>query len=111
MSTNPAVATNTTVDTKGRPVLIRHNTSGVWVGYVIGPATVPNAFELVGRRIWSWNGDALECSELAKRGAREEDKLGVWEVVEIGSVDSQLVEIRTIDAKVVEASRVVVGAS
>ena len=103
---------------KGRPVLIRHNTSGVWIGYLVVdaeglpiPASVPNAIVLVGRRIWRWNGGALECSKLAKRGVREEDKLGEWEVVEIGSIKEQLVELRTLpNADLVEASRHVVGA-
>lgn len=90
----------------GRPVLIRHRFSGVWIGYLKGPGTFENLIELEGRRIWSWSGGRMECSQLAAQGVRAEDKLGDWEVVEIAFGEGEgLVELRTIDPERVEEAR------
>jgi hypothetical protein len=97
----------TDIDTSDlRPIVIRHHYSGVWIGYLVGPGTFENLVKIIGRRVWSWSGGRLECSQLAKHGCRESDKLGEWEVVEIavGRADG-LVELRTIDRDVVEASK------
>lgn len=88
-----------------RAILIRHRGSGVWVGYLIGPGTIGDSIEIEGRRIWSWSGGRLECSQLAKQGFRATDRLGEWETVEIGSIAVDLVELRTVDPSIVEAAR------
>lgn len=88
-----------------RPVAIRHNTSGVWLGYLRGPGSLPDTIEVEGRRVWMWKGGRVDTSQLAKQGVREGDRLGEWEIVEIGSISTQLVELRTIDAAVVEAAK------
>jgi len=91
---------------RGRPVLIRHRFSGVWIGYIVGKGTFDYMIELEGRRIWSWSGDRLECSQLANQGVKERDKLGDWERVEIsvGAGDG-LIELRTINAPLVEEAK------
>ena len=88
-----------------RPVLIRHRSSGVWIGYLLGPGTFPNSITLEGRRIWHWRGGRLECSQLAVKGCRESDTLGEWETVEIGAIQEDLVELRTIKSEVVEHAK------
>lgn len=88
-----------------RPVLIRHQMSGVWIGYLVGEGTFPNSITVEGRRVWSWTGGRLELSQLAVQGCREGDKLGEWEEVEIGSIETQLIELRTIKESVVVASK------
>lgn len=86
-----------------RPIVIRHRFSGVWIGYLLGPGSFPDLIEVEGRRIWSWSGGRLECSQLAVQGCRAEDRLGEVETVEI-ALDG-LVELRTIKREVVEQSR------
>jgi hypothetical protein len=63
------------------PVILRHNRSGVWIGYLLGPAEGPLGhvgFAFEGRRIWNWQGGRLECSQLATQGVSESDRLGDW---------------------------------
>lgn len=72
------------------PRVWRHQWSGVWIGYLCGPADLPGHMKFEGRRVWSWVGSRLECSELARDGVCERDRLGVWGPVEIaldGSVE------------------------
>lgn len=85
---------------KKRPVLVRHRTSGVWIGYLHGEGTMPDTVDIEGRRIWSWQGGRLECSQLAKQGVAKEDRLGEWEHVEI-PVSYDLIEWRYIEESVV----------
>lgn len=89
-----------------RPILIRHRFSGVWIGYLNGPGTFDHLIEIEGRRIWSWNGARLECSQIAADGVSSRDKLGDWETTEIaiGAGDG-LVELRTIKAERVEEAK------
>jgi len=85
---------------KLRPILIRHRFSGVWIGYLHGPGTFENLILVEGRRVWSWNGGRLECSQIASDGVNPKDKLGDWEEVEIAiGIGDGLVELRTIDEK------------
>jgi hypothetical protein len=89
-----------------RPVLIRHRYSGVWIGYVNGKGSFPHLLEIEGRRIWQWRGGRLECSQLAVKGCVPEDRLGEWELVEIDmSPGAGIVELRTIERKVVEHAK------
>ena len=76
---------NTTGTQTKYPRIIRHDKSGVWIGYVLGRGELDpdNQFAFEGRRIWSWNGGRLECSQLATQGVRLEDKLGDWVNVDI----------------------------
>ena len=103
----PQVKTPNDIDTSEmRPVLIRHRFSGVWIGYIAGLGTYPNMIELVGRRIWQWNGGRLELSQVAKEGCKEEDRLGEWEVVEIAMAQSEgIIELRTVNREVVEHAK------
>lgn len=67
-----------------KPVLIRHHYSGVWVGYLTGKGKIhKDSVMLEGRRVWSWSGGRLECSQLASQGPRDGDRLGDWCEVEI----------------------------
>ena len=55
----------------GERVLIRTHTSGVSVGVLESVTETVAGYEFRlsdGLRIWSWNGGALACSELATRG-------------------------------------------
>ncbi len=89
-----------------RPVLIRHRFSGVWIGYLVGPGTFENLVTIEGRRVWSWSGNRLECSQLAEVGVNSGDKLGNWETVEIAiGLGDGLVELRTIKSEVVEKAK------
>jgi len=98
---------NQEIDTSDlRPVLIRHRYSGVWIGYVVGPGTLPHLIEIQGRRIWQWRGGRLECSQLAAKGCTQEDRLGEWETVEIDmSAGGGIVELRTIERDRVEHAK------
>lgn len=60
----------------GRYVGIRHHYSGVWVGQLLGYGIMPHMIRIHGRRLWSWRGERLECSQVFGRGPLEEDKLG-----------------------------------
>jgi len=89
-----------------RPVLIRHRYSGVWIGYMVGEGSFPHLVKVEGRRIWQWRGGRLECSQLAKQGCRQEDRLGEWETVEIDmSAGGGIVELRTIERDRVEHAK------
>lgn len=75
---------------KGLPRVWRHHWSGVWIGYLLGASDLPGHLRFEGRRVWSWGGGRLECSELARDGVREGDRLGVWTTLDIaldGSVE------------------------
>lgn len=87
-----------------RPITIRHKSSGVWIGYLIGEGPY-RTIEIIGRRVWSWEGSRLEMSQVSKQGCSKEDKLGEWEVVQIGCLDTDLIELRTVERSVVEAAR------
>lgn len=89
-----------------RPILIRHRFSGVWIGFLVGKGTFDNTIEIVGRRIWSWTGGRLECSQLADQGVTENDRLGEWETVDIAVERGDgLIEFRTIDRDVANRAR------
>ena len=62
------------------PRVLRCHQSGVWFGYVIGEGDVlpVPSLKIEGRRVWSWEGDRLETSQLATKGLREKDQLGDW---------------------------------
>lgn len=89
-----------------RPILIRHRFSGVWIGFLKGEGSFDHMIEIVGRRVWSWTGGRLECSQLADQGVSEKDRLGEWETVEIavGRGDG-LIELRTISMETALQSR------
>ena len=61
-----------------RPIGIRHNMSGVWLGILIGRGIMDHMIEIEGRRVWSWGGGRLEFSELCRDGCMPGDRLGVW---------------------------------
>lgn len=90
-----------------RPIVIRHRFSGVWVGYLMKePGTFPHMIQVVGRRVWQWNGGRLELSQVAKQGLRAEDRLGEWEVVEIAcGIGDGLIELRTVEREMVENAK------
>lgn len=85
------------------PRLWRHHYSGVWIGYLLGPSDIPGHMKFEGRRVWSWSGGRLECSELARDGVRADDRLGVWTTVDIRLEGS--VEILPVTEEVAEAAR------
>lgn len=88
-----------------RPIGIRHNMSGVWLGMLIGPGMMDHMIEIEGRRIWSWQGNRLEFSELCLKGVSSVDRLGVWtrQQIPIGVGDG-LVELTfQVDRSVIEA--------
>lgn len=60
------------------PRLIRHHKSGVWFCYVHGLGALPYTIHIEGRRIWSWEGDRLETSQLLAQGIKENDRVGEW---------------------------------
>lgn len=91
--------------TLNRPILLRHRSSGVWIGILKGPGSFPDSITIEGRRIWSWQGGRLECSQLAKQGCSDKDRLGEWETVEIGAVTPDTIELRTIEMSVVMAAK------
>lgn len=69
------VKTKTKTKTDQIPVIWRHNLSGVWIGYLIGPSTIAGHYDLRGRRIRRWSGGRLDCSALAARGCTADDTL------------------------------------
>lgn len=85
------------------PRLWRHHWSGVWIGYLLGPSELPGHVLFEGRRVWSWSGDRLECSELARDGVTARDRLGAWTVADIALDGS--VELLPVTADVAEAAR------
>jgi len=86
------------------PRVWRHHFSGVWFGRILGRAPFLEGHIIFeGRRVWSWTGGRLDCSQLASIGCREGDRLGDWCRVEIGIAGSIEV-IPTTDA-LVEAAR------
>jgi hypothetical protein len=88
-----------------RPIGIRHNMSGVWLGMLIGPGIMDHMIEIEGRRIWSWEGARLEFSELCQTGCNPRDRLGVWtrQQIPIGVGDG-LVELTfQVDRSIIEA--------
>ena len=87
------------------PRLWRHHYSGVWIGYLCGQSEIPGHMAFEGRRIWNWRGGRLECSELARDGVREADRLGVWTRADIALEGS--VEILPVDPAVVERARAI----
>jgi len=89
----------------GKPVLVRHVTSGVMIGYLRGPGIFPDSVVIEGRKVWSWQGGRLELSQLAEKGCRESDKLGEWEEVTIGSLTTNLSEWRIISPEIVEHAK------
>lgn len=89
----------------GKPVLVRHVTSGVMIGYFKGPGIFPDSVVVEGRKIWSWQGGRLELSQLASKGCQESDKLGEWEEVTIGSLTTNLAEWRIISPEIVEHAK------
>lgn len=94
----------TDTNNKRLPRLWRHHLSGVLIGYILGPSDeLPGHILFEGRRIWSWSGGRLECSQLAKHGARQGDRLGEWTVMHI-AVDGSI-DLYPCTEEVVEASR------
>lgn len=89
-----------------RPVLIRHDLSGVWIGWIKGVGILPHILVLEGRRIYSWHGERLETSQIAKKGVSNKDRLCEWETVQIpcGAGDG-LVEIHGTSDKLVEEAK------
>jgi hypothetical protein len=88
------------------PVILRHNRSGVWIGYLLGEEKGPLAsvgFAFEGRRIWQWQGGRLECSQLASEGVKQGDRLGDWCQVTIAFAEF-IEAIETTEAHV-EAAR------
>lgn len=96
-------ATSTPTATPRLPRLWRHHYAGVFVGYLIGRSDIPNHMKFEGRRVYSWSGGRLECSQLAKQGCREGDRLGEWTEFDISIEGS--VEIIPMEPAVVEKSR------
>lgn len=90
-------------DIKRLPRLWRHNMSGVWIGYILGPSEIPGHLRFEGRRIWSWSGGRLECSQLAKQGVREGDRLGEWTTADIAVEGS--VEVLPVTEEVIQGVR------
>lgn len=89
-----------------KAVIIRHRFSGVWIAYLIGPGMFENTINIEGRRIWSWSGGRLECSQLAHQGVTAADKLGDWINTDIAIAPGDgLVEIAIIDGNLVEKAR------
>lgn len=90
-----------------KPVLIRHHYSGIWVGYLLGKGEVhSDSIKLEGRRVWSWSGDRLECSQLASLGPCSADRLGDWCNVEIPVAPGDgLVEVLFPTVEIVEKWR------
>ena len=78
-----------------RPFVMRHHLSGVWVGFLLGAGAFPNTIEVLGRKIWSWEGHRLEPSQIARLGALPGDRLGDTCVTEIGVCPEVLVEFYT----------------
>jgi len=78
----------------GRPIGIRHHLSGVWVARLVGPGIKPHMIRIRGRRLWSWKGERLECSQVFNSGPMPGDKLGDETTADIpvGEGD-QLVEL------------------
>lgn len=85
------------------PKIWRHHYSGVWIGYLLGKSEIPGHLCFEGRRIWSWRGGRLECSQLAAQGVREGDRLGEWTTVDIALDGS--VEVLPTSVELVEGSK------
>lgn len=94
--------TNDENDTR-LPRLWRHHYSGVWIGYLLGPSDIPGHLRFEGRRVWSWSGGRLECSQLAAQGVKSGDRLGDWTTADI-AVDGS-VELLPITEAIAEAAR------
>ena len=77
----------------------------MWIGYITGAGDFPDSIKLEGRRIWSWSGGRLECSQLAKKGAARGDRLGEWGEVEIGCITPDLIEKYVIDPALCETAK------
>lgn len=88
-----------------QPRLWRHHFSGVWIGYLKGKSEIPGHLRFEGRRVWSWSGGRLECSELAQKGVKTDDRLGIWTEVDISLEGS--VEVLPITEEVAEAARTI----
>lgn len=89
-----------------RPVVIRHQMAGVWIGWAMGPGWTEHLLLIHGRRIYGWSGGRLETVALARRGCTPQDRLCA--VVEdsqlaIGPGDG-LVEIHGTTDAIVEAA-------
>ena len=85
------------------PRLWRHHMSGEWIGYIVGPSEIPGHIRFEGRRVWSWSGGRLECSQLAAQGVRAGDRLGEWTTVDV-AVDGS-VEVLPVTEEVIQGVR------
>lgn len=86
------------------PRLWRHRYSGLWIGYIVGRSELlQDHLVFVGRRIWSWSGGRLECSQVAAQGCRAGDRLGEWVTAEIAIEGS--IEILPTTETIIEAAR------
>lgn len=76
---NEIQGTPDTLDACPYPALIRHHMSGVWIAMVLGrsPLLGDKGILIDGRRIRSWTGGRLDCSDLAQQGVRPGDQLTV----------------------------------
>jgi hypothetical protein len=83
-----------------RPVCIRHDQSGVWIGYILGTADMIPGLRVRGRRVWRWQDGRLDTSQIAVRGAKPQDSLGdlvtedlsAFGFVDVIDMDPDLVE-------------------
>lgn len=64
----------TKTNANGRPVLWRHHTAGVLLGYLT-PSDVPGHLAFDGVRIRSWSGGRVDCASLAVKGPSESDTI------------------------------------
>lgn len=102
----PTINLNPIVLEKPIPSVIRHHFSGVWFGRIVGEGMLPSTIKFEGRRVWSWEGGRLECSQLANQGVRAADRLGDWTEVDIAVGDgSGLVERLPTSNELVEVCR------
>lgn len=84
---------------KNEPVyaIIRHHMSGVWIARIDGPSPLLGDAGLLmeGRRIRSWSGGRVDCSDLAEQGCRPADTLTTRRVVHLAL--ESMVEVHPID--------------
>lgn len=94
------MATKKTKSSKrGRPVVWRHNMSGVWIGWLT-ESPVPGHLRLDGRRLRYWRGGRVDCSEVAEKGAQNGDTITTRVITDIAVEGS--VEITTTTDEIVE---------
>lgn len=88
---------------KKTPIVWRHHMSGVWIGFLY-ESDIPGHLCLDGCRVWSWSGGRVDCSSLARQGARQGDKVTGWVQGMHVSLEAS-VEIQSTTEAIVEASK------